>query len=215
MGRISIIEQILKIKMKIAIFGAVTISAFQPGGDMDRTTYDCPQYNSTGYCELAPDWPVYIPSYESCRNFVQCSEYGGQYICSCPEGLQYNHRDGVCEWPNARECCERSEDEGGLAHRPCETYATCVSNSDVGYCDRYDFDDEDDRFMGFLEDKDSCEDTDDFWGMGICCYDEDTGDLLGPCPLPEVTTGFGERVDAFFSSRMWHRAGRPATGHST
>ena len=62
--------------MKIAIFGAVTISAFQPGGDMDRTTYDCPQYNSTGYCELAPDWPVYIPSFESCRNFVQCSEYG-------------------------------------------------------------------------------------------------------------------------------------------
>lgn len=62
--------------MKIAIFGAVTISAFQPGGDLDRTTYDCPQYNSTGYCELAPEWPVYIPSFESCRNFVQCSEYG-------------------------------------------------------------------------------------------------------------------------------------------
>ena len=83
--------------------------------------------------------------------------FRGQYICSCPEGLQYNHRDGVCEWPNARECCERSEDEGGLAHRPCETYASCVSNSDAGYCDRYDFDDEEDRFMGFLEDKDSCE----------------------------------------------------------
>merc|ERR1711953_735667 len=69
-----------------------------------------------GYCELAPEWPVYIPSFESCRNFVQCSEYGGQYICSCPEGLQYNHRDGVCEWPNARECCERSEDEGHKDH---------------------------------------------------------------------------------------------------
>ena len=83
--------------------------------------------------------------------------FSGQYICSCPEGLQYNHRDGVCEWPNARECCERSEDEGGLAHRPCDTYASCKVNSDAGYCDRYDFDDEDDRFVGFLEDKNSCE----------------------------------------------------------
>ena len=27
--------------------------------------------------------------------------------------------------------------------------------------------------------------------------------------------GFGERVDTFFSPRMWHHAGRPTTGHST
>ena len=26
-------------------------------------------------------------------------------------------------------------------------------------------------------------------------------------------TGFGERVDTFFSPRMWHHAGRPTTGH--
>ena len=34
----------------------------------------------------------------------------------------------------------------------------------------------------------ACENTDDYWGMGICCYDEDTGDMLRPCPMPEVTT---------------------------
>ena len=66
--------------MKIAIFGAATISAFKLGGDISEriggVTFDCPQYNSTGYCELAAEWPVYIPSFESCRNFVQCSEYG-------------------------------------------------------------------------------------------------------------------------------------------
>ena len=27
--------------------------------------------------------------------------------------------------------------------------------------------------------------------------------------------GFGERVETFFSPRMWHHAGRPTTGHST
>ena len=26
---------------------------------------------------------------------------------------------------------------------------------------------------------------------------------------------FGERVETFFSPRMWHHAGRPTTGHST
>ena len=30
-----------------------------------------------------------------------------------------------------------------------------------------------------------------------------------------VAWGFGERVDTFFSSRMWHHAGRPTTGHCT
>ena len=30
-----------------------------------------------------------------------------------------------------------------------------------------------------------------------------------------VYWGFGERVDTFFSPRMWHHAGRPTTGHCT
>ena len=29
-----------------------------------------------------------------------------------------------------------------------------------------------------------------------------------------LKTGFGERVDTFFSPRIWHHAGRPTTGHS-
>ena len=37
-------------------------------------------------------------------------------------------------------------------------------------------------------------------------------------PVLEVRSdfpGFGERVDTFFPSRMWHHAGRPTTGHCT
>ena len=38
----------------------------------------------------------------------------------------------------------------------------------------------------------------------------------GPAKLiHKKEMGFGERVDTYFSPRMWHHAGRPTTGHST
>ena len=49
-------------------------------------------------------------------------DFSGQFLCDCPEGLYYNHRDGACHWPDARECCMKDD---GLAHRPCNSFGGC------------------------------------------------------------------------------------------
>ena len=38
--------------------------------------------------------------------------------------------------------------------------------------------------------------------------------LFESWPVCKMISGFGERVDTFFSLRIWHHAGRPTTGHS-
>ena len=88
-------------------------------------------------------------------------------MCNCGAGLQYDHHLAICDWPNARKCCERPEAEGGLAHRPCETYASCIPNNATGYCDEFDFYDPKNQFLGFLEDNESC---DYFYKVSIISY---------------------------------------------
>ena len=62
-------------------------------------------------------------------------DFSRQFLCDCPDGLYYNHRDGACHWPDARECCVK---EDGLAHRPCSSFAGCQEESPArpGYCDQ-------------------------------------------------------------------------------
>merc|ERR1712131_117209 len=94
----------------------------------------CPVNTEPGYCDDMLNLPSHLPYQRSCDKFIQCDEYGMQYLCDCPDGLYYNHRDGVCEWPDARECCMKND---GLAHRPCSSGSPdlCEVDTRPGYCD--------------------------------------------------------------------------------
>ena len=96
----------------------------------------CPENTEYGYCQFETNVPSHLPYQKSCEKFIQCDEYGRQFLCDCPSGLYYNHRDGACQWPDARECCMKEED--GLAHRPCKSFAGCELDEPTrpGYCDQ-------------------------------------------------------------------------------
>ena len=49
-------------------------TAFRTGGPAQP--YACPAFDSPGYCLDSETWNGYFPSYETCGNFIQCSDFG-------------------------------------------------------------------------------------------------------------------------------------------
>merc|ERR1712141_19602 len=107
---------------KMKIFGFLSISNCVMGM--------CERNYEHGYCDNLDVGPgAHLPYIRSCSQFIEC-DINQQWLCDCAEGLQFNHRNGACEWPNARECCIHHD----LAHRPCESYARCEDDDRDNYC---------------------------------------------------------------------------------
>lgn len=58
---------------------------------------DCPDYNQQSKV-------VHLPKPGNCQNFYICDAAKTAVQLECPDGLHYNAKESVCDWPESAKC---------------------------------------------------------------------------------------------------------------
>ncbi len=82
-------KKLIKLSMLTAMAAVVMVMTMAPSSiptDPNR----CPAY--------WPGYTVLLPNPEDCRSFFSCSN-GVPILMHCPDGLYFDSKLGVCDWP--------------------------------------------------------------------------------------------------------------------